>query len=324
MVSLIAAAGCTQPAPSSASLQPTLTARPDGPPLDTGTLSGRIVFVSLRDEADPQGCGSRPPGCDFDLFVMDADGTRVRRLTSGPDADTGPAIAPDGRTLAFSRAPPDGGESDLYVMSIGGGSPTRLADVAGNEFEPDWSPDGRRVVFARDQAPEVDGPVALWAIGADGGDLRPLGGGGDAQQWRDVSPSWSRDGAVVFVRTETAGAPTNDVILFGGPMHSSGSLLGPGSYSFVAWSPDGALAFSASVNGNEDIYVSAGDGSRVRRLTDAPAVDTYPAWSPDGRYLAFVSYRAEGIPGLWVMRVDGTGETPLGPPRQDGAPAWTA
>jgi Tol biopolymer transport system component len=55
------------------------------------------------------------------------------------------------------------------------------------------------------------------------------------------------------------------------------------------------------------------DGSGQRNLTRTPAYDSDPAWSPDGRKIAFVSNR-DGSYGVYVMNADGSGQRRLGRP----------
>jgi TolB protein len=91
-----------------------------------------------------------------------------------------------------------------------------------------------------------------------------------------------------------------------------------------AWSPDGKkIAFSGFtfsgltlprlIRGDADIYVINADGSSLKRITESPAGDSWPSWSPDGKKIAFVRQRGEGGPStvckscIYKIRVDGTG-----------------
>jgi hypothetical protein len=85
-------------------------------------------------------------------------------------------------------------------------------------------------------------------------------------------------------------------------------LLANGNLNQQAvWSPDGTrLAFSATAEGNTDIYVMDADRKNLTRLTTEPEEDSEPAWSPDGGTIAFTSLRG-GSPQIWAMNSDGTG-----------------
>ena len=71
----------------------------------------------------------------------------------------------------------------------------------------------------------------------------------------------------------------------------------------------GRIAFLSERNFNSDIYVMNADGSGLTRLTNDPAFDTDPAWSPDGSQIAFHSLR-DGNLEIYVMNADGSGVTP--------------
>jgi len=91
---------------------------------------------------------------------------------------------------------------------------------------------------------------------------------------------------------------------------------------FAIQSAGGKIAFTSGRDGNNEIYVMNTDGSGVTRLTNNPAVDQDPAWSPDGTRLAFTSTR-DGNYELYVMNADGSGVTRLTTdPAKDAHPAW--
>jgi dipeptidyl aminopeptidase/acylaminoacyl peptidase len=83
------------------------------------------------------------------------------------------------------------------------------------------------------------------------------------------------------------------------------------------------IAFGSNRDGNFEIYAMNADGSGQTRLTDNPASDHAPAWSPDGSKIAFRSYRDENAE-IYVMNADGSGQIRLTDnPAIDDAPAWS-
>lgn len=77
---------------------------------------------------------------------------------------------------------------------------------------------------------------------------------------------------------------------------------------FVDWSPDGeTIALTLYREGNVDVYTVRPDGSNLTRITDHPAEDVNPVWSPDGSKLAYMNYQGVAFYGLYILDVE-TGE----------------
>jgi hypothetical protein len=74
---------------------------------------------------------------------------------------------------------------------------------------------------------------------------------------------------------------------------------------------NGKIAFTSDRDGNPEIYVTNGDGTEQVRLTNNPGMDDSPAWSPDGRRIAFLSQKASGGYAIKLMNADGTGQGEL-------------
>jgi Tol biopolymer transport system component len=115
---------------------------------------------------------------------------------------------------------------------------------------------------------------------------------------------------------------------------TTGSALEPGTGLPVSdgpdlaptWSKDGLwVAFSSTRDGQSEIYRMRPDGMQVERLTDDPAEDAEPAFSPDGRSLAFISDRTDGAPRLHVMDADGSNVRAVGngPGTGHQSPEWS-
>ncbi|HEY3050086.1 MAG TPA: lysyl oxidase family protein [Gaiellaceae bacterium] len=138
---------------------------------------GRIAFV-------------RNGSATANVYVIDANGHGLRRITTTDALDSEPAWSPDGRRVAFVSL--TGDFSDLYVADVRTKAFLRLTQDAAVESSPVWSPDGRRVLYLGDAA----GGGPLWSIPASGGAATPLGGPAAATRFRlhpAVSPELRPD-----------------------------------------------------------------------------------------------------------------------------------
>jgi dipeptidyl aminopeptidase/acylaminoacyl peptidase len=118
---------------------------------------GRVAFVRHRGGTD-------------DLYVVDATGRGLRRLTSSPAVESEPAWSPDGRKIAFVSF--EAGSTDLYVVDVATGTAVRLTQDLDLEASPAWSLGGKTITFVSDRV--AGGPI--WSVPAEGGPATLLGG----------------------------------------------------------------------------------------------------------------------------------------------------
>ena len=154
-----------------------------------------------------------------------------------------------------------------------------------------------RIVYAADQ---------IYVMRADGSRQRALtnvpGGYGE--------PAWSPDGKrIAFVSDRDGPRFAYQVYV----MKANGTgqtriTNEPVAARSPAWSPDGTrIAFSSERDGNEDIYLMNPDGSNLVNIDNNVGQDRNPTWSPDGTRIAF----DRNSSNVWVMNVDGSGQTQL-------------
>ena len=234
------------------------------------------------------------------LYVMNADGSRQRRLTEG-HVHFSVAWSPDGRKMLFERrnfrhprgVAPGEFPEELHVMNADGSGQRRLTRNPTRDKTSVWSPDGRRIAFSRGGFRRK-----IWLMKPDGSGQRSLTPAG----WRSDDPDWSPDGSKIAFGGRVRTAPHDGVLVSNADGGKRRRLTQRGGGP--AWSPDGRkIAF----HHDGEIFVMNADGSKRRRLTQRGGA---PVWSPDGKMIAFDRHDAQGAE-LYVMTADGKGERRL-------------
>ena len=127
-------------------------------------------------------------GPGLKISVAEANGSGVRKLTSGLDRQVSPAWSPDGDRIAFAS---DRGDSfDIWSIASDGTGTQRLTDEPQDETLPMWSPDGARIAFVRETGTTY-GEALLWLMARNGGAEHAVGD--DAHAFSQ--PAWSPDGS---------------------------------------------------------------------------------------------------------------------------------
>lgn len=226
-----------------------------------------------------------------------------------PAQDAYPHVARDGRVVFQSKRL--GGHWKLFTARLDGTDLRQLTDGPGDDVTPKWSPDGKEIVFASDRGGDED----VWIVRADGSALRNV----TSSPGSDSHPSWSPDGrSIVFCSVREDGE-ADDIYT----MNADGTNVRQITFNrdgwdtFPSFSPDGSKIlfrrlFKQEVDGvpitNSEVFVMARDGSDQRNLTQDWFFDGYPAWSPGGSRIAFVSNR-EDLHQIFVMNADGSAPT---------------
>ncbi|MHB0935242.1 MAG: DPP IV N-terminal domain-containing protein [Armatimonadota bacterium] len=275
---------------------------------------GRIAFVSDRDGTT-------------EIYVMNADGTDPRRLTTDGMRKDEIAISPDGRKVAYAAK--GTGKWQIFIVDIDGTGLRQLTNNGRDNWRPSFSPDSRTLVYFSSVS---GGNDEIFTMSEDGGNQTRL----TENTSMDVLPVFTPDGTKIVFGSNRSGRYQLHV------MNSDGS--NPQQLTFDTAlklyhdiGPDGARI--ATTYGGQLVadyggsgmygYIAGGriatmnmDGGDLRLLTDLGADNDKPVYNPDGSKIAFSSNR-DGQWEIYVMNPDGSGQTRLtNHPANDWYPAW--
>lgn len=150
----------------------------------------KIAFASLRNTPVCDGTPSSP--CNWEIYVMNADGSGVTRLTDHPAVDQSPAWSPDGSKIAFTSARA-GVPIGVYVMNADGSDVRRITQSMWGDHSVSWSPDGTKLATTRCCPHSFE----VWTMNSDGTNATPLSTMTD-NSIGDFGPEWSPDGARIL------------------------------------------------------------------------------------------------------------------------------
>ena len=215
-----------------------------------------------------------------DLWMVSWDGKESIQLTNGPDSESRARFSPDGKYVSFVSARQGATKGQIWLMDRRGGEAKKLTDLKTDLEDYVWAPDGKKIAFvlrdpdyADSAKTKIRKPYVL-----------------DRYQFKaDVKGYLEKSPVHLYVFDVTT---------------KKLDTLTTGAYDETSpvWSPDGSqLAFVSNrsedpdKNQNTDIYViDARKGAAMKQLTTWTGADNNPAWSPDGKRIAYLRSTASG------------------------------
>jgi Tol biopolymer transport system component len=271
----------------------------------------RIIFQSIR--------GASPY---YQMYVMNADGSGQKMISSGRGKCTCGFFAPNGKKLIYAStqadphafdpakdqappAPPRGHGSyawdfdpamDVFEADLDGRHARRLTTTPGYDAEDAFSPDGKRIVFTSQR----DGDLELYVMNADGSQPRRL----TRSPGYDGGAFFAPDGRDIVFRSFRGDGRTAEIFLIGADGANERQLTKLGVVSWAPyWVPDGKrIIFASNPEGsrNFELYLMKRDGSGLERITYTDGFDGLPSFSADGTRLLWTSSRGGGQPQVYV------------------------
>jgi len=235
----------------------TLDLRNDQRP-DISPNGQQIVFSSNRITVD----GTNPEG-DFEIFIMNSEGSDVRQLTFNAADDSWPRWSPNGKWIAFHSNLD--GNYEIYVIRPDGTDLTRVTDYPGLDQYPEWSPNGKQLAIRRD--------LELYLIDNDGSN--PVQLTFTTPPTINQMASWSPDGKQLAFLSTREGYPSVFVMDVDGSnqinLTPRADTVAPWSSRAPGWSRNGQYIYFTGrrpeTSVNENIFVMNADGTSVTQLT---------------------------------------------------------
>jgi TolB protein len=233
--------------------------------------SRRVGVAALDNLAQPR------------LLTGDID--RVRELIN-------PTWSPDGKSICYVA------HQDLWTVPVSGDPAKRLTSEGGRDFEPAWSPDGRHVYFSSYR----EGTLALWRVSAGGGSPQRITSGTAHER----HPSISRDGKLLI---HAADRSQRQLLLLDRDSGKEQALPGLEWY-MASIAPDKSkIVFVSTRSGSDrNLWVqplhNGNPAAPPYRLTDKIGFASHPAFSPDGRWVAYC-WGSQGQNDIWIIPASG-------------------
>lgn len=228
-----------------------------------------------------------------EIYIMDYDGKRVRRLTTTDTINITPAWSPIENTLAFLSWR----DKQPSVFLLDGTGKLTKAPALATELSaaPEWNPEGDEIVYAAD----ASGGSDLYSLDLSTGRNTRL----TRSRSIETAPAYSPTGREIAFTSDRSGSP--QIYLMSAEGLNVRRLTFEGSYSdSAAWSPDGnGIVYVSRRNGRFDLMLYDVENGTHRALTRGEGNNENPRWSPDSRHIVFASDRY-GTYDIFTLRLE--------------------
>lgn len=244
----------------------------------------KISFTAYRDK-------------NWDIYVMNSDGSGLTQLTKDPANDSYASWSPDGKKMAFGSNM--SGKFQIYLANSDGSNPQQITmDTDGENAFPNLSPNGKNIAFMSKR----DGNWQIYVMKADGSHQKRI----TVNKANDYNPAWSPDGSRLAFESDRDGNDADEIYSIGVDGKQELRITNNNSQGvndvFPTWISRNKISCSSVKDRQVEIFVMSEKGAN-RSLLISKA--SYGRWSPDKSKIAYISQGTNDVaPQIFVMNTD--------------------
>jgi TolB protein len=276
-----------------------------------GVARTKLAFVSDRDRQRVDGTVENREVKE--IYYADYDGANQRRLTISRQLNGFPNWSPDARSLAYTSWKPN---PDIFISLMYQGVLQNPTKGVGTNYLPVFSPDGKQIAFMSSR----DGNPEIYVANVDGSSVRRL----TNHPAGDSTPTWSPSGTQIAFTSDRTGKPQIYVMSAVDGSNLRRLTTAESEADRPTWcSAFDEIAFSARTSSSGfDIKVYDFSSGQTKAITFGEGTNEGPAYSPNGRHLAFTSTRS-GRVQVYTIGRDGKDLRQITRDGRNQTPAWS-
>jgi TolB protein len=249
-----------------------------------------------------------------EVYITDYDGENQRRVTTNRQLNITPVWSPDARAVAYTSY--RRGYPDIFIALIYQGIQETPTNGVAQNWLPIFSPDGTRICFTSNR----DGNPELYVMNRDGSNVRRI----TNSPAIDTTPTWSPNGTQIAFTSDRAGTPQIYVVGVDG-LNLRRITTNDSWADRPTWSPApfNEIAYAGRTGPAFDIKVYDLAAGQTRQITFGEGSNESPAYSPNGRHIAFASTRNGRGTQIYTMARDGKNVRQVTRDGNNYTPSWS-
>ncbi len=248
---------------------------------------------------------------DYDIYVMNPDGSDMKNITANDANDFVPQWSPDSKKICYQSD--QAGNSGIYIINADGTGNLKVTDNMGENYGPVWFPDGNKILYISDEGGNFD----IYSIGTDGSGKKKL----TDDEYFEQDLSFSPDSTKVLYAAGQLDSTAFEIFTLDMLTLKINKLTDNMSYSRMPlWAKCqgqgqcqnlGIIIFNSDMDGYSEIYSMDSDGSGLKNLTSNDIEDYLLGLSPNGSTIFYQATDENGDAALKMYDLETSRETTI-------------